>query len=466
MTSGVRVRFAPAPTGSLHLGSARSALFNWLHARQQDGVLVLRIEDTDRDRSSEAMVDNILRTFDWLGIAFDEGPYRQSERRHLYEDAVERLTSAGAAYWCDLTPEQVQERARARGRPGYDGYSRDRGLGPGPGRVLRFRTPEEGVTVVDDVIRGRVEFANADLEDFVIQRSDGTPVFLVANAVDDADMGITHVIRGEDLLNTTPKVLLLREALGLPPPPVYAHLPLIVNEQRKKLSKRRDDVAVEDYRARGYLPEAMVNYLALLGWGPPDGVEIRPVAEIVELFRLEDVNRSSAAFDPKKLAHFNGEWIRRLPVDDFRERLRERLEPPERVDDPVFVALAPHVQERVRTLDEAAGMVEWAFVDEVRYEEDAWARTMTGDHAAAILDDALAAFREAPWESGELHARLAAVGEAHGLKLGKAQAPVRVAVTGTTVGPPLFESLAALGRDRTLARIEAARARIGATSRS
>jgi glutamyl-tRNA synthetase len=460
VTGDVRVRFAPAPTGFLHLGSARSALFNWLHARHVGGTLVLRIEDTDRDRSSEEMVDNILRTFDWLGIEFDEGPYRQSERADLYRAAIDRLAESGRAYWCDLTPEQVQERAKARGKPGYDGYSRDRDLGPGPGRVLRFRTPDEGHTVVDDVIRGRVEFANEELEDFVIQRSDGSPVFLVANAVDDADMRISHVIRGEDLLNTTPKVLLLRDALGLDAPPVYAHLPLIVNEQRKKLSKRRDDVAVEDYRARGFLPEAMLNYLALLGWGPPDGVEVRPLTEIVELFHLEDVVSSPAGFDAKKLAHFNAEWIRRLPLDEFRERLRSRVLPAELVDDPAFVELAPLVQERVRTLDEAQPMVAWVFADEVAVDEEAWAKVMATDTAPVIVDETLAAFADAPWRAEELHARLLAIGERHGLKLGKAQAPVRVAVTGTTVGPPLFESLVVLGRERTLARLEAARKRL------
>ena len=209
-----RVRFAPSPTGYLHLGSARSALFNWLYARHTDGTLVLRIEDTDRERSSQEMIDLILRTFDWLGIDFDEGPLHQSERGELYRTAAERLFAEGHAYYCDQTPEQIQERT---GGAGYDGYSRDRGLGPGPGRVLRFRVPDSGSTVVRDVIRGDVVFDHADLEDFVIVRSDGTPVFLLANAVDDADMAITHVIRGEDLLNTTPKVLLLWEALGIRP---------------------------------------------------------------------------------------------------------------------------------------------------------------------------------------------------------------------------------------------------------
>ncbi len=458
--SDVRVRFAPAPTGYLHLGSARTALFNWLYARHCGGTFVLRVEDTDRDRHRENMVDLVLRTLDWLGLDVDEGPYRQSERGERYAAAVTALVDGGHAYWCDLTPDQVRERAGSEGTTGYGGWSRDRGLGPGPGRVVRFRCPDEGETVVDDVVRGQVTFAHADLEDFVIARSDGTPVFLVANAVDDAEMGITHVIRGEDLLNTTPKVLLLRRALGVGHDPVYAHLPLIVNEQRKKLSKRRDDVAVEDYRDRGYLPEAMVNYLALLGWGPPDGVEIRPVAEIVDLFELDDVNASSASFDAKKLEHVNAEWIRRLDPDDLRARLGPHLSDPARTDGETLAGLVPHIQERLRTLADADDWIAWAFDDAVEFDEASWAKVMTGDDIAGVLDDTAAAWSEVPWRADELQASLRAVGETRGLKLGKAVAPVRVAVTGRTVSPPLFESVEVLGRDRTLARLDRARKRL------
>ncbi|MFN0092467.1 MAG: glutamate--tRNA ligase, partial [Acidimicrobiales bacterium] len=260
----VRVRFAPSPTGYLHVGSARTALSNWIYARSVGGAFVLRIEDTDADRSRPELIDQILRTLEWLGLDWDEGPIRQSGRVERYDHAVDTLLRAGWAF-------------------------HDEG-------AVRFRTPDEGVTGWDDVIRGRVEFDNVNLEDFVIRRSNGAATFLLANAVDDLDMGITHAIRGEDLVNTTPKVLLLMHALEAAAPPVYAHLPLLVNERRQKLSKRRDDVAVEDYRDRGYLPEAMANYLATLGWGAPDGVEVRPMAEIVSLFRLEDMNKASAFF--------------------------------------------------------------------------------------------------------------------------------------------------------------------------
>src|SRR5262245_18882440 len=356
-----RYRFAPSPTGYLHIGSARTALFNWLAARHDGGQLVLRIEDTDAERSRPELIDLIFRTLDWLGLDWDEEVTYQSHQIDSHRSACARLVDEGRAYYCDCTPEDVKARAEARGgKPGYDGHCRERGLGPGEGHVVRFRTPDEGETAFDDLIRGHVVFPNVDLEDFVIQRSTGEPLFLVANAVDDIEMQITHVVRGEDLLNATPKMVLLREALGHPTLPVFAHLPLIVNEKRQKLSKRRDDVAVEDYIERGYLPEAMTNYLATLGWGPPDGVEIRPLKEIVELFQLEDVTKSSAFFDIKKLDHFNGEYIRALPVPEFVDRSRAWVTPAfgdDRADEAISAleALAPLVQERVRRLDEVPG---------------------------------------------------------------------------------------------------------------
>ena len=244
MTSSTpRLRFAPAPTGYLHIGGARTALFNWIYARQHGGEMVLRIEDTDAERSRPELVEAIYDSLRWLGIDWDGEPVHQSDRSHLYQEAVEKLLAAGVAYRCDCTQEEVQARAKERGgAPGYDGHCRTRDVAPGPGVAVRFRTPDEGVTAFDDLIRGEVVFENENLEDFVLVRSNGVTTFFVANAVDDADLGITHVIRGEDLINVTPKVLLLREALGVIERPVFAHLPLIVNEQRKKLSKRRDDV--------------------------------------------------------------------------------------------------------------------------------------------------------------------------------------------------------------------------------
>jgi glutamyl-tRNA synthetase len=468
-----RYRFAPSPTGFLHLGSARTALFNWLAARHDGGGFVLRIEDTDTERSKPELIDLIFRTLTWLGLDWDGEPVFQSQRGELYQAACDRLLGEGRAYWCDCTPDDVKARAEARGgKPGYDGHCRDRDLQPGPGRVVRFRTPDEGQTAFDDLIRGHVAFPNSDLEDFVIVRSTGEPLFLVANAVDDLDMGITHVVRGEDLLNATPKIELLRRALDAPDHPVYAHLPLIVNEKRQKLSKRRDDVAVEDYVQRGYLSEAMTNYLATLGWGPPDGVEIRPIAEIISLFQLADVTPSSAFFDIKKLDHFCGEHMRLLPVAQFLARSRPFIaeafadapvagggDPTDTAMD-ALTSIAPLVQERVRRLDEVADYVDFLVVDEIAVDEAAWGKHVERfTPAVALLDDTIAAYEDCAWDHATLHEVTSVIAERHEVKLGKATGPIRVAVTGRAVGPPLFESLEVLGRERTLARLRAARAR-------
>lgn len=437
----VRVRFAPAPTGYLHIGGARTALFNWLFARGRGGQMLLRIEDTDAERSRPELVDAILDGLTWLGIDWDGEPIHQSARRDVHLAAAEKLLAEGKAYRCDCDPEQVRARAHQTGRPpGYDGYCRDRDVPPGEGVVVRFRIPEGGPTVVEDVIRGRVTFEHENLEDFVIVRSSGLPTFLLANAVDDAEQGITHVIRGEDLLSSTPKVLLLRDALGLGAPPVFAHLPLIVDEQRRKLSKRRDHVFVGEYRELGYVPEALVNYLALLGWGPPDGVEIRPVEEIVDLFHLEDVNSAPAFFDLAKLDHFNAEWIRRLDVDDFVRRSRPFLEKaglPADAGDRLG-PLARLVQERVKRLDEVPEMVSFLFV-EPEMDDESWKKVFgsADPGAAAVLDDAIEEFGSCDWDQETIHEVMRTVAERHGWKLAKATMPVRVAVTGSHIGPPL-----------------------------
>ena len=462
------MRFAPAPTGYLHIGNARSALFNWIFARQHGGEFVLRIEDTDLERSRRELIEIIYRVLEWLGLDWDGEPVHQSDRLDLYLESIDKLVAGGHAYFCDCTPEQVKARADARGgKPGYDGFCRDRALGPGEGRVVRFRTPDDGTTEFDDVIRGHIAFDNAEFEDFVIVRSTGAPTFYVANAIDDADMGITHIIRGEDLINVTPRVLLLRDALGVVDRPVFAHLPLIVNEKRQKISKRRDDVSVGDYIDRGYLPEAMVNYLAVLGWGPPDGVEVRPFPEIVDLFRLEDVNKAGAFFDLKKLNHFNGEYIRALPVDEFVNRTTRWLfeDPPwpaERFDAKTFERLAPLVQERVTTLSEAPGYVDFVFLENPVIDETSWQKVMAKnpEGAAAMLDAIVAVYETCEWEPQTLMEAIKETGERLELPKKQWQGPVRVAVTGRSVGPPLGESMEVLGRDETLRRLHAARARL------
>ncbi len=460
-----RVRFSPAPTGFLHVGGARTALFNWLYARSVGGTFILRIEDTDAALLRDGLVEGILRTLRWLGIDWDEGPHHQSHRAGLYHEAASRLRESGHAYFCDCTREDVQ--ARTKDDAGYDGWCRDRGLTAG---AVRFRAPDEGATVVHDLIRGDVTFEHATIEDFVVERTDGTAVFLLANAVDDMDMAVSHVIRGEDLLASTPKVLLIRQALGDEHPPVYAHLPLIVNEKRQKLSKRRDDVAVEEYRERGYLPEAMRNYLALLGWAPANDREILPIEEMVAEFRIEDVKPSPAFFDVKKLEAINAEYIRALPVATFVRECLPWLEtdppwPPERFDLGVFEAVAPMVQERARTLAEVPAMVDFLFLEEPAVDQAAWDKAITRNPAAAgILDDAIACYRDAHWDTDELHRLTAALADRHGLKLAKAQAPIRAAVTGRSVGPPLFESLHLLGRERTMERLARAKDQLSSSS--
>jgi glutamyl-tRNA synthetase len=453
----IRVRFAPSPTGYLHVGGGSTALANWMFARQQGGEYLLRIEDTDTERNRPELTENILEMLDWLGLRWDGEPVRQSDRGELYAAAAEKLRASGHAYYCECTAEQVQARNKAAGGPpGYDGFCRDRGLGSGPGRALRFRAPDEGSTAFTDLIRGDVSVENRTIEDFVLLRSNGTPTFLLANIVDDADMEITHVLRGEEHLNGTPKYLLLSDALGLDYRPAFAHLPLLVNEQRKKLSKRRDDVSVADYKARGFLPEAMRNYLALLGWGPPDGVEVRPIDEMVDLFRIEDVNSAPALFDIKKLTHVNGEWIRRLDTADFVERAREYVIGDD--ERSALAALAPLAQERVKVLDELPDYFDW--VHGPVEDPKSWDKAMKLPTAADALDEIIAAYEDAPWERDELHARFIALAERLEVSPSKLQGPIRVAVTGRLVGLPLFELLAYLGRDETLARLRAGRVRL------
>lgn len=490
MTPPVRTRFAPAPTGYLHLGGARTALFNWMYARHHGGEFVLRIEDTDTERSRPEPIEVIFRVLEWLGLDWDGEAVFQSQRSELYAAAVERLLADGHAYWCACTPEQVKARAEARGGPpGYDAHCRDLGLGPGPGHVVRFAVPTEGTTAWDDVVRGPISFDNADLEDFVVQRSTGAPLFLVANAVDDPDMGITHVIRGEDLINVTPKVLLLRHALGVLEDPVFAHLPLIVNDKRQKLSKRRDDVSVGDYINRGFPAEAMVNYLALLGWGPPDGIEERPLAEMVALFDLAQVSKSSAAFDVKKLEHISGDKLRALPLDEFLARSTpwltgtpdgEVTDPgtppwsPEAFDAGRFAALAPLVQERVRRFDEVPGYVAFLFAEPLVIDPTAWTKVMTKDGAVALEQlqrcaVSLDALGDESWTAGAIEQVVFDVAPDSALRRDdgevnrkRAQAPVRVAALGASVGPPLWESLEVLGRMTTVQRLTVATERLAA----
>jgi glutamyl-tRNA synthetase len=460
-TRPVRVRIAPSPTGYFHVGGARTALYNWCFARRHNGVFVLRIEDTDAERNKEEWVDGIGSAMAWLGIEWDEGPYRQSRRGEHYQVALDELWSNGYLYACDCTREMVLERTKANATPGYDSFCRDRGLEHQLGRALRFRVPRDGVTVVEDVIRGEVRFANSTIDDFVVAKSNGNPLFVLAGVVDDREMRISHVIRAEEHLPTTPKAVLLWEALGTGelPLPVYAHLPVLVNEKRQKISKRRDRVAVEDYREQGFLPEAMVNYLALLGWSPGDGREFFSLEELVAEFDLSNVNHSPAFFDEQKLLHFNGVYLRALTVGDFIERCcRWATEdaPTKVVADFAsarFARLAPLVQERAATLSEAADLVEFLFTPDFAVEDESFVKAIERDpDAHSILVEVRERLQSCAFEAPLLKAEILQLADDRGRKLGKVQAPIRTAALGRTVGLPLFESLEVLGRARTLER--------------
>jgi len=437
---------------------------------------VLRIEDTDAERGRQEWLDGIISAMEWLGLSADEGPFRQSEAESRHRLLADALYDAGYLYACSCSRDEIDARTKGNATPGYDGHCRDAAVSRTESTALRFRTPVDGETIVDDVIRGRVSFPHSALEDFVTVKSTGAPLFALANAIDDRDMAISHIIRGEDLLPTTPKQVLLWQALDavdvVVPTPVFAHLPMLVNEQRKKLSKRRDPVAVESYRDQGYLPDAFVNYLALLGWSPAGDVEICDRSTLIEQFALADVHHAPAFFDVAKLTHINGEYIRAMDVEDFIAAAQPWITPElaswspegaapawpaERFDPAVFAAMAPLVQERVATLGEIPAMVDFLFLADPPLDAAAVAKVLVGDtNAEHILTTALEIYGTCDFEATALHQATVAVGETLELNLRKTQAPIRVAVTGRSVGPPLFESLAALGRDEVLRRVEAA----------
>jgi glutamyl-tRNA synthetase len=472
--SGVKVRFSPAPTGSLHIGGARTALFNWLYARHHHGTFVLRIEDTDVARSRDEWVVGIQDTLRWLGLDWDEGPFLQSSRFDLYLDAAARLLAQGDAYECYCTEDEVKERndaAVAAGRPpGYDGRCRALTVeqraamtAEGRPRSVRFRTPDEGVSRFTDLIRGEVQVEWSLIHDFVIVRSDGAPIFFLANAVDDLDMGITHVIRGEDLIDSTHRVLALRRALGSAEEPQYAHLPLIVDaESRAKLSKRHGAVALEDFVAAGYVPEALSNYLALLGWAPADGEEVLSAGELVEQFDLDRVTHAAAGFDRDKLDWLNGEWIRRLGLDDLVGRIEPRAR--ERfgadVDADVVAAATGIAQERAVTLMQVIDQMAFLFVDEVAFEitPEMWEIVEGTDRITEVLDAVVAHVETCEWSPEALALQPAT--DALGIKFRKVAKAIYVVIEGSDRGLPVFDSMFLLGRDRTLARLRAARARL------
>jgi glutamyl-tRNA synthetase len=471
-TSDLRLRFSPAPTGFLHIGNARSALYNGLHARHTGGTFVLRIEDTDVARSTQEAIEQIQVVLHWLGLEWDEGPVLQSSRFDAYLAAADRLLEQGDAYECFCTPEEVQSRneelTKSGRPPGYDGRCRDLSpeqraehLAAGRPRSIRFRTPDEGRSTFADVIRGEVSVEWSTVTDFVIVRSNGTPVFFLANALDDIEMGITHVLRGEDLIDSTHRVLALRRALGHDDQPVYAHLPMVLGPGGGKLSKRHGATTVEEYKDAGYLSDAIVNYLALLGWGPEDGREVLTRDELIEEFDLERVNPSGAMFDNKKLEWMNGEHIRKLSLHELEQAVLPfaRARYGARLDIPRFEAGVRLAQERATTLVQIADQMAFLFTtdDALEIDEASWEKLAKVDDAAAILDAVIEHVSTCEWAE-QVDPRPAI--EALGKKPGKVMHVVYTAIEGRSAGLPLFDSIALLGRDSALNRLRAARARL------
>ena len=461
-TDHPRLRFAPSPTGALHIGGARTALYNWLAARRSGGTLVLRIEDTDRERSVAENVEQILGALRWLELDWDEGPVSQYERRERHRQRVGELLDSGAAYPDPATAEDVAEWKRQRGSAGYRGAPRDEA-----GAAIRLRVPDEGETVVEDLIRGPVAFPNRSLDDFVIARGDGTPLYNLAVAVDDAEMGITDVVRGDDHLSNTPKQLLVLRALGATAPR-YAHLPLLHGPDGRKLSKRHGAASVQELRDAGYLPAAVRNYLALLGWGAEDDETLLSTEELLKRFEIERVGRSAAIFDERKLRWMNGRYMRELDLDEYQRRLAEHLAATDPAALAAFEAAPADVREaacrivrdKAQTLSEVWPLVGFLFGPPVD-DPDAWERAMSPE-AAPLLEAAREALAVTePFDADALEAALGPVAERAGVKPKALYQPLRVAITGSTVSPGIFDSLAALGRDQALARVDAAIARLG-----
>lgn len=479
--SEVRVRFAPSPTGDLHVGNIRTALFDWAYARHTGGTFVFRIEDTDRERVTDQYIAAAGETLKWLGLNWDEGPgvggpygpYLQSQRLEIYQEWAERFLSQGDAYRCYCSAAELEQRREAAKQanraPGYDGACRDlsdeeiaRFEGEGRKPVIRMRMPE-GKTTFTDLIRGEVTFEHEFVPDFVLMRADGSPLYTLAVAVDDVLMKITHILRGEDLLSSTPRQIRVYQAMGVKESeyPFFAHLPFVMGSDNAKLSKRNGEVSIAWYRERGFLPEAICNYLALLGWSPGDDREDVTLEELAELFDVSRVNSSPARFDIKKLEAINGEKIRKMEIEDLLQRsvpiltdagvISGRSEELE-----VVRSALPLIQERIITLSEVVSMLRFLFGDSVEVEAESLAK-ISEPETKEVLRAALQALSAIDgWNEGSIEGALRqALIEGMGLKPRLAFTPVRIAVTGSHISPPLFESLSLLGKERTLARISA-----------
>jgi glutamyl-tRNA synthetase len=460
MKNDVVTRFPPSPTGYLHIGGARTALYNWLFARRHKGKFILRIEDTDRERSSEEATLAIVESLKWLGLDWDEGPYFQSQRYAVYREFVERLVSSKQAYYCHCTPEELHQRRREameKGRkPKYDGRCRELGLGPGPQAVVRLKSPQSGKTYFHDLIKGPISFNNEELDDLVLWRSDGSPTYHLAVVADDIAMGLTHIIRGDDHVNNTPRQMLIYQALG-EPLPFYAHVPMILGPDRTRLSKRHGATSVLAYRDMGYLPQALLNALARVGWSYGDQEKFSLI-ELIEKFSLENVGKSAGIFNMEKLLDLNAQYIRETPTEELAHDLLPFLEKAgcRNLDPGQILDAAETLKPRSKTLVEMAEGARFYFVDEVTYDPAAADRFLT-PQALGMMKD--------------IHARIQDLGEftrenveklflefidERQVKLGKIAQPLRVALTGAGVSPGLFEVMEVLGRNKVLKRIEKA----------
>jgi glutamyl-tRNA synthetase len=459
------LRFAPSPTGYLHIGGARTALFNWLYAKRYGGTFLLRIEDTDRERSTPEAVDAILKGMEWLGLTSDGQTIYQFARAGRHRAVAEQLLAESKAYRCYATPAELDEmraKQRAEGKPiRYDGRWRDRDPADAPEGapfVIRLRAQQEGETIVHDKVQGDVRFANDQLDDMILLRSDGTPTYMLAVVVDDYDMGVTHVIRGADHLNNAARQLQIIQAMGWPIP-VYAHVPLIHGPDGAKLSKRHGALAVDEYRKMGYLPEAMRNYLLRLGWSHGDD-EFISTAQAIEWFNLENIGKSPARFDFKKLDNLNGQYIRSMDDATLADEVADflaREEPPRHLDARAkerLKAAMPGLKERAKTLIELSQGAEFLYTDGPRQVDEAAAKMLTPE-ARGILAGLVGELSTREWKAADLEAATRDFAAAQGLKLGQAAQPLRAALTGRTVSPPIFEMLQILGREESLARLRA-----------
>jgi len=462
LVSPIRTRFAPSPTGYLHVGGARTALFSWLYARKHGGTFILRIEDTDLERSTAESVDAILQGMTWLGLDYDEGPFFQTHRFPRYKEVIQQMLGAGTAYHCYCSKDRLDqlraEQMARKEKPRYDGHCRNGVANPPKDipPVVRFRNPQDGAVVVEDLIRGRVVVNNNELDDLIIARSDGSPTYNFTVVVDDVDMRISHVIRGDDHLNNTPRQMNMMKALGFTPP-IYAHVPMILGPDGARLSKRHGAVSVMQYREEGYLPEALLNYLARLGWSHGDQ-EIFSLEEMIQLFDVVNVHSSAASFDPQKLQWLNQHYLKTSALDHVAHHLSHHLgkhgiDP---TQGPNLHDVIASQRERAKTLSEMAAASAFLYKDLEGYDEKDAGTHLKAETLAGLISlrERLAAL--SLWTGEEIHAQIHAVAEQHGLKLGKIAQPVRVAVAGRAVSPPIDHTLYMLGRDRTLERLDRA----------